>query len=65
MMNNLELITDIMVNMDEVKDEAYKDKNIDYVVVDSYIYNKLKTISNELYKVRDYMNIIDVENKGD
>lgn len=64
-MNNLELITDIMVNMDEVKDEAYKDKNIDYVVVDSYIYNKLKTISNELYKVRDYMNIIDVENKGD
>lgn len=64
-MNNLELITDIMVNMDEVKDEAYKDKNIDYVVVDSYIYNKLKTISNELYKVRDYMNIIDAENKGD
>lgn len=64
-MNNLELITDIMVNMDEIKDEAYKDKNIDYVVVDSYIYNKLKTISNELYKVRDYMNIIDVENKGD
>lgn len=64
-MNNLELITDIMVNMDEVKDEAYKDKNIDYVVVDSYIYNKLKTISNELYKVRDYMNMIDVENKGD
>lgn len=64
-MNNLELITDIMVDMDEIKDEAYKDKNIDYVVVDSYIYNKLKTISNELYKVRDYMNIIDVENKGD
>lgn len=65
MMNNLELITDIMVNMDEIKDEAYKDKNIDYVVVDSYIYNKLKTISNELYKVRDYMNMIDEENKGD
>lgn len=64
-MNNLELITDIMVNMDEIKDEAYKDKNIDYVVVDSYIYNKLKTISNELYKVRDYMNMIDEENKGD
>lgn len=64
-MNNLELITDIMVNMDEIKDEAYKDKNIDYVVVDAYIYNKLKTISDELYKVRDYMNMIDVENKGD
>lgn len=65
MMNNLELITDIMVNMDEIKDEAYKDKNIDYVVVDAYIYDKLKTISNELYKVRDYMNMIDEENKGD
>lgn len=64
-MNNLELITDIMVNMDEIKDEAYKDKNIDYVVVDAYIYDKLKTISNELYKVRDYMNMIDEENKGD
>ena len=64
-MNNLELITDIMVNMDEIKDEAYKDKNIDYVVVDAYIYNKLKTIFDELYKVRDYMNMIDVENKGD
>lgn len=64
-MNNLELITDIMVNMDEIKDEAYKDNNIDYVVVDAYIYDKLKTISNELYKVRDYMNMIDEENKGD
>lgn len=64
-MNNLELITDIMVNMDEIKDEAYKDKNIDYVVVDAYIYDKLKTISNELYKVRDYMNMIDKENKGE